>query len=98
MEGRWTKRRRPDQPPTDRETMRELNELQQELRRLAAERDVVILAHNYQRPEVQGAADHTGDSLELARIAQKLSLIHISEPTRLGMISYAVFCLKKKKK
>src|SRR5450756_2670824 len=28
---------------------------------------------------------------------QKLSLIHISEPTRLGMISYAVFCLKKKK-
>eukprot|EP00825_Cyclidium_porcatum_P004679 TRINITY_DN12214_c0_g1_i2.p1 TRINITY_DN12214_c0_g1~~TRINITY_DN12214_c0_g1_i2.p1 ORF type:complete len:302 (-),score=55.45 TRINITY_DN12214_c0_g1_i2:17-922(-) len=29
---------------------------------------------------------------------QGLSLIHISEPTRLGMISYAVFCLKKKKK
>src|SRR5450759_3386544 len=27
---------------------------------------------------------------------QILSLIHISEPTRLGMISYAVFCLKKK--
>src|SRR5450756_2188480 len=26
---------------------------------------------------------------------QDLSLIHISEPTRLGMISYAVFCLKK---
>src|SRR5450759_3407809 len=30
--------------------------------------------------------------------AKNLSLIHISEPTRLGMISYAVFCLKKKKK
>ena len=29
-------------------------------------------------------------------IAILLSLIHISEPTRLGMISYAVFCLKKK--
>src|SRR5450756_2857619 len=28
---------------------------------------------------------------------QGLSLIHISEPTRLGMMSYAVFCLKKKK-
>ena len=27
-----------------------------------------------------------------------LSLIHISEPTRLGMISYAVFCLKKNTK
>src|SRR5659263_158169 len=29
-------------------------------------------------------------------LAISLSLIHISEPTRLGMISYAVFCLKKK--
>src|SRR5450759_925313 len=27
---------------------------------------------------------------------KELSLIHISEPTRLGMLSYAVFCLKKK--
>src|SRR5450756_2698870 len=32
------------------------------------------------------------------RAPRMLSLIHISEPTRLGMISYAVFCLKKKKK
>ena len=32
------------------------------------------------------------------QIVLDLSLIHISEPTRLGMISYAVFCLKKKKK
>ena len=31
-------------------------------------------------------------------VVHELSLIHISEPTRLGMISYAVFCLKKKKK
>src|SRR5450756_1528157 len=29
------------------------------------------------------------------RCRRGLSLIHISEPTRLGMISYAVFCLKK---
>src|SRR5659263_737906 len=29
------------------------------------------------------------------RTIEDLSLIHISEPTRLGMISYAVFCLKK---
>src|SRR5450756_2751921 len=33
-----------------------------------------------------------------SRAVVQLSLIHISEPTRLGMISYAVFCLKKKKK
>ena len=32
-----------------------------------------------------------------SKYVQSLSLIHISEPTRLGMISYAVFCLKKKK-
>src|SRR5450759_3351351 len=36
--------------------------------------------------------------VEQLRAAIHLSLIHISEPTRLGMISYAVFCLKKKKK
>src|SRR5450759_3552912 len=34
---------------------------------------------------------------ETSPIEYFLSLIHISEPTRLGMISYAVFCLKKKK-
>jgi len=42
---------------------------QAELRRLAAERHAVVLAHNYQRPEVQEAADFVGDSLELARTA-----------------------------
>src|SRR5678815_6085621 len=35
---------------------------------------------------------------EHSRVRILLSLIHISEPTRLLSISYAVFCLKKKKK
>jgi quinolinate synthase len=45
------------------------SELQSQLRRLAAERDCLLLAHNYQRPEVQDAADLVGDSLELSRRA-----------------------------
>ena len=40
-----------------------------EVRALAAERDAVILAHNYQLPEVQDVADEVGDSLHLARLA-----------------------------
>jgi quinolinate synthase len=40
-----------------------------EVRALASRRDAVILAHNYQLPEIQDIADHTGDSLALSRIA-----------------------------
>ena len=42
-------------------------ELSREVRELAAERNAVILAHNYQVPEVQDVADFVGDSLGLAR-------------------------------
>jgi quinolinate synthase len=45
--------------------------LQSAVRSLAAERNAVILAHNYQVPEVQDAADFVGDSLGLAIEARK---------------------------
>jgi quinolinate synthase len=43
--------------------------LSEEIRALAEERNAVILAHNYQLPEVQDVADHMGDSLGLSRQA-----------------------------
>ncbi|HET9104445.1 MAG TPA: quinolinate synthase NadA [Solirubrobacteraceae bacterium] len=43
--------------------------LQDEVRTLAQERGAVILAHNYQLPEIQGVADYVGDSLGLSQRA-----------------------------
>ena len=45
--------------------------LEEEIERLKKERNAVILAHYYQESEIQDLADHVGDSLGLARAAQK---------------------------
>ncbi len=47
----------------------EISALQDEIRGLARRRKAVILAHNYQRAEVQDVADYVGDSLGLSRTA-----------------------------
>ena len=45
--------------------------------------------------ESKAQAKAEADRIAASAKAQLLSLIHISEPTRLALISYAVFCLKK---
>ncbi len=50
----------------------EVAALEREIRALAKEKDAVILAHNYQLPEIQKIADHVGDSLGLAVIGKQV--------------------------
>jgi len=47
----------------------EIKGIKEEIERLKAERNALILAHNYQRAEVQEIADYVGDSLDMARFA-----------------------------
>jgi quinolinate synthase len=52
-------------------SLEDVPRLQDEVRALARERNAVILAHNYQLPEVQDVADYVGDSLGLSRQAAR---------------------------
>src|SRR5437899_6265483 len=53
----------------DRSVPRDIAKMSGEIRELARQRNAVILAHNYQVPEVQDVADYVGDSLGLSRQA-----------------------------
>jgi quinolinate synthase len=48
---------------------KDIQQLSNEIRRLKEEKRITILAHYYQRPEIQQLADHVGDSLSLSQYA-----------------------------
>src|SRR5450759_4533622 len=75
------------------------------LARPAQKRQTATALSGDQRVALFGLACHGPTDVNVgithwsaAELAYGFTMIHISEPTRLGMISYAVFCLKKKKK
>ena len=48
-----------------------MNNLSEQIRQLCQEKNAIIMAHYYQRPEIQDVADFVGDSLALAQVAAK---------------------------
>ena len=59
---------------------------------------IASLNEQHDSEKIAAYLTHVLGSSELKHSVRVLSLIHISEPTRQAEISYAVFCLKKKKK
>jgi quinolinate synthase len=50
-----------------------MQDITQQIKTLKETQNAIILAHNYQLPEIQDIADYVGDSLELARISQNIA-------------------------
>jgi quinolinate synthase len=74
------------------------NELVQEINRLRSEKKAVILAHNYQRPEIQDIADYLGDSVELAQRAMEEEEAQILVVAAVDFMAETAYLLNPSKK
>ena len=68
---------------------KELPALKAEIGKLLSGRNAILLAHNYQRDEVQEIADITGDSLGLSQEAAKTAADSPASPCRAAFSSLA---------
>ena len=69
----------------------DIEQLREKIQTLKREKKAIILAHNYQRPEVQDIADYVDDSVGLARRAMEERdakvIVHCSVDFKIGRAS-----------